>query len=644
MVAIRRLLRFVVPALAVGLASARAAEPIPGAPVRADQPVHEYFTPFGADVTPADRGTYGTQFTHLGTDFGAMGPEAGRIGWAPGGAARVDLRQAEGWAGLWHSLAGAAADRSVTLDFARCYPAWIKDEYQPRCQGVYVRVSGTGRLGLEIKGADERVLWARTIELDGPAKEARFDCDPAGLRAAKFLNWIAEPGAVLAVDAIGLTVQFPPMPLPDRTFLLSYAKLARCAIPGTGLVKDQGQRPAGAFEAIPASGLYALATVVASERGVVDRKTAEQVLTDARRALAALPKADGWLPHFVTRGPDGKYALAPGTEYGTVDTSIAYHSLLLAAHLLGDRDAEAAVLAEIRKVRFDRVRGTDGFVRYGLAGDGKTPLAGGWVEWGGEATLVALLERMAVGPTADPKISRSGKVPDGVGFVAELQSLFYPHFDSPRAEAITGAEWLTIRRELAREQAAAVAKDPKAAPAARLGLFGQSAGEGFRGRAYLADGLRARPAVLHPHYAVMAGLSADDPGPAWDRVRALDRAGLMPPWGLVENVTSDLAEYLPVHGSLNAAFECLAAYHLAARTQGRPNRIHEAARSCEATSRAAELFYPDLFDGLGRPVGHPAVAAGRLRNLAGAAGPVSAGPSPARSAGRAGSGSRSRLT
>jgi hypothetical protein len=584
-----RVFRLTVLAVAVGFAPVRAGEAVA---VRLDQPVQEYFTPFGADVTPADRGTYGTQFTHLGTDFGTMGPEGARVGWAAGGAARLDLRQADGWGGLWHSLAGAGTDRSTTLDFARCYPAWIKDDCQPRCDGVYVKASGTGRLGLEIKGPDEKVLWARTIDLEGKLKETRLDCDPAGLRAAKFLNWIVEPGAAAVVDAIGLMVRFPALSLPDRTFLVAYAKLARCAVPGTGLVKDQGQRPAGAFEAVPASGLYVLATAAAADRGIVDRKTAVQVLADARRAIAALPKADGWLPHFVTRGTDGKYALAPGTEYGTVDTSIAYHGLLLAAHMLGDHEAEAAILAEIRKIRFDRVRGADGFLRYGLAGDGKTPLAGGWIDWGGEAALVALLERMADGTGGRPKVNRSGKVPDGVGFVAELQSLFYPQFDEPRKDAVTGADWLAVRRALADVQAAAVARDEQAKPAAKLGLFGQSAGEGYRGRGYLADGLRARPAVLHPHYVLMAGLSAADPKPTWDRVATLERVGLMPPWGLVENVTSDLAEHLAVPGSLNAAFECLTAYHLAARSAGRPDQVYEAARSCEATRRAIELFYP----------------------------------------------------
>jgi hypothetical protein len=596
MVAARHLFRCAFLVLAVGLVPVRAAEPAPVAAALTEQPVHEYFTPFGADETSADRGTYGTQFTHLGTDFGAMGPAADRVGWARGGAARVDLREMDDWAGLWHSLAGAGADRATTLDLSRCYPAWIRDAFQPRAEGVFVRATGTGRLRLEIKTSDGRVGWSQTLDLDGKPQHLRFPLDPAGMRAAKFLNWVAEPGTAVEVDAVGLLIRHAPLPLPDRTFVVAYAKLARCYIAGAGLVRDQAHRPAGAFEGVPASGLYALATAVAADRGVVDRATAVATLNEVRRAIAVLPKADGWLPHFVTRAADGKYILPRGTEYGTVDTSIAYHGLLLAAHLLGDIEAEAAVLADIRGIRFGRVRGEDGFLRYGVAGDGKTPLSGGWTEWGGEAALVALLERMAVGPKAEPKMNRSGLVPDGVGFVAELQSLFYPHFDSDRPDALTGVDWLKVRRDLARQQLDTVAKDPMTAPAARLGLFGQSAGEGFRGRGYLADGLRARPAILHPHYTLMAGLSAKDSSPTWERVAAMERVGLMPPWGLVENFTSDLSEYLPVLGSLNAGFECLTAYRLAARTAGTPDRIAEAARSCEATRRAAELFYPNLVD------------------------------------------------
>jgi hypothetical protein len=558
---------------------------------RLDQPVHEYFTPFGPDTPAADRNTYGTKFTHLGTDFGAMGSHRWLVA-AADGAARVDLRRADGWAGLWHSLAGAGTDRAVALDFARCYPAWILDPYQPRCDGVFVRASGAGRLTLEIKGGDEKILWSAGLDLAAKAQEHRFAVDPTALRAAKFLNWVAGPGTAVAVDALGLQMSLPPMPLADRTFVVAYAKLARCAIPGTGLVKDQGQRPAGAFEGVPASGLYALATAAAADRGLVTRTTAEAVLADALRGITALPTADGWLPHFAVRGPDGKYTRARGTEYGTVDTSLAYHGLLLAAHLLGDRAGEKAVTDAVRRLKFDRVRGPDGHITYGLGPDGKTSLIGGWTEWGGEAALVLLLERMALGDRARPKMNPSGRVPDGVGFVAELQSLFYPQFDSPRPDAVTGKSWPEVRRALAAAQAAAVVREAKAAPAAKLGLFGQSAGEGYRGRGYLADGLRTPPTVLHPHYALMAGLSAESRAPTWDRLGKLEAAGLMPPWGLVENVTADLAEYLPTPVSLNAAFECLAAYHLAVAETKAPNRIHDAARSCPATAAAIRLFYP----------------------------------------------------
>jgi hypothetical protein len=43
---------------------------------------------------------------------------------------------------------------------------------------------------------------------------------------------------------------------------------------------------------------------------------------------------------------------------------------------------------------------------------------------------------------------------------------------------------------------------------------------------------------------------------------------------------------------LNAAFGCLAAYHLAARTENKPDRIYHAARECEATKGAVGVFYP----------------------------------------------------
>ena len=53
-----------------------------------------------------------------------------------------------------------------------------------------------------------------------------------------------------------------------------------------------------------------------------------------------------------------------------------------------------------------------------------------------------------------------------------------------------------------------------------------------------------------------------------------------------------MTEYAPMLGSLNAAFECLGAYHLAVQTLGRPDNIYQAAVECPPLARAIETFYP----------------------------------------------------
>ena len=578
----------------VVLASVVALPYLPGPvqSVRLYQPVHEYRTPFGAAAGPDDRTIYESTFTHLSGDFGPVGPAGDRLLWQPGGWVRADLRDGS-WGGVWHSLAGLAREADSALDFARVFPAPVRDPFQPACRGVVVHARGTGRVKVEVKGTDQQILWQRSRELTPPGDLTFLDLDPAALRRAKTLNWVAEPGSDLAVSGVELILDFPPMAFADRVFVKSFAKLARCSLPGVGLVKDQAHRPAGAFEAIPASGMFALAAAVASERGVVEKAFATQVLAETREAFRQLPKADGWLPHFVTRGPDGRYRLHPGTEYSTVDTALAYHGLLLAARVLGDEAAEQAVMADIRTLRFDRLRGPEGYLRMGFKPDGKTPLASTWQDWGGEAALVALIERLARGTDANPKMNKSGHVPEGVGFVAEIQSLFYPHFDSPKPDALTKVNWKAARADLVRDQIAVVAKDPRAAQAAKLGLFGLSAGEGFRGKSYVANGTRTGRAfdVLHPHYVLMAGQGVGRPADTYRRLQAMEENGLMPPWGLVENFTPDLADALPVTGSLNAAFECLSAYHLAARALGRTNAIYDAART-GPTGEAVKMFYP----------------------------------------------------
>ena len=80
-------------------------------------------------------------------------------------------------------------------------------------------------------------------------------------------------------------------PFAERVFLLSYAKLARNYAPAAGLVRDQQHRPAGAFDALPASGMFALATAAAWRMGMVDKTAAEQILHDLHRTVSTLPRA-----------------------------------------------------------------------------------------------------------------------------------------------------------------------------------------------------------------------------------------------------------------------------------------------------------------------------------------------------------------
>jgi hypothetical protein len=571
------------------------------ASVQVFQPVQRYFLPFrkgGADAPGGPPFPY----THLGTDCGLMGPGRDRISWQPG-LLTVDLAGA-GWAGVWHSLAGLGADKDQYLDFGKCYPAGVRDEYQPRCVGIALEAGGRGRLKVEVIAPGGEVLWQRRRELPAgsPVRQLVFGCSPDGLRQAKYLNWVAEPGSEVSVRSLGLVLDYPPMPLEKRVFLISYAKLARCYVPAAGVVKDRAHLPAGAFDAVPASGLFCLATCAAWRVGVVERPFAERVLREVHGAVGALPRALGLLPHFVRR--EGRVSrICPGTEYSTVDTSLYYHSMLLAAQMVGDEQTLAELSRAVRAVRFDRLRDAQGFVSHGLAEDGRPPLPGSWRAWGGETALVLLLERMAVGPSAPLKMSHSGRVDGGVGFIAGIQSLFYPQFSLAEPDAVTGVDWLGTRRHLLQEQRDYFPRVWPGAAATRLGLYGLSAGEGPGGQGYMVEGTATPQATLiYPHYVLMSALLGQDTAALVQLLGTMEEQGLVPPWGMVENVKVDLSEYLPMIGSLNAAFECVSAYHLWAHMAREQDHVYEAVQACSLLREAVVAFYPasEVGDGLRR--------------------------------------------
>lgn len=551
------------------------------------QPVHEYSVSFL---------DYSSPFhfcTHLGTDYGPIGPDVGQISWQEGQVS-VHLGPTEK-AGMWHSLDGLAQEKDRSLDFTKCYPC-VRDDYQPVCVGLTVGVRGEGALKLELQSPEGRILWWATKEVSTHERweELVFSWSPGDLRRVKFLNWVAEPGSRLSVDYLRLLIDVPQgISFPQQVFLRSYAKLGRCWSPASGLVNDRAHWPPGTCDSVPASGLFCLATSAAAKMDVVKPAFAERVLGKVHATISKVPRAKGLLPHLIQK-TQGQYKIRGGSEYATLATSLYYHSMFLAAQMLWDGKTLAGLTKAVREVDFDSLLDGQGYVLHGVADDGRTPLAASWREWGGETALVLLLQRMAVGDRATLKMETSGKVRDGIGYLAEMQSLFYPDFSFNEPDAITGVNWLAARRELLAEQKAYFPSKWKGSAAAAERMYGLSAGEGPRGMGRVANGTRSsgKVGLIHPHYVLMSGALEYDPTVVYDLLARMETHGFFPPWGMVENFTQDFNDYLPMFGSLHAAFECLSAYHLWARQSGRPDQIYRAAENCPLLFEAVRAFYP----------------------------------------------------
>ena len=90
----------------------------------------------------------------------------------------------------------------------------------------------------------------------------------------------------------------------------------------------------------------------------------------------------------------------------------------------------------------------------------------------------------------------------------------------------------------------------------------------------------------------MSGLLEADTGVVYDVLEVMEKNDLLPPWGMVENFSKDIDSFLPVFDSFHAAFECVSAYHLWAKAEGKPDKIYEAAEDCPVLWEAARAFYP----------------------------------------------------
>lgn len=418
---------------------------------------------------------------------------------------------------------------------------------------------------------------------------------------------------IKSVSKTELMVATPKLAPERRFFLESLAKLGLCydETDKFALVKDRADTATGVMESIPASGMYALALSAAQEERLVSKDEAIRVLRkihDTVRNRAVMPRAYGILPHFVSWEKDRYVSLA---EYSTVDSALYYHAMLLAANILGQSDVEAELREEIKHMDFDGLTiksGPDkGFITMGVDKDGKTIYGSqGWRHWGGESALVLLLARMS-GTTYSFPISKDpgeagsvGNFYGGRGFIAEIQSLFYPQFDSERPDALTGQNWLKMRRQLLGDQVQCTVSNFNGSKAGELSLYGFSSGEInlASGPVYCENGIKdernrlVKPKpFIFPHYILMSSQSSEFPARQLQTLERLEREGLFTPWGLVESFSVDLTETDTLKGSLNASFETLSAYHLMGRLDRRPDVIYDTARKMPLLRDAMAMFY-----------------------------------------------------
>jgi hypothetical protein len=488
--------------------------------------------------------------------------------------------------GLDISLAGTPWEKERTLDLAD-----LRGFHGPRLKPLAARAlkvdaTGNGSLRVSLHSPDGAVVWKASVKADGGAQSLALP--DTALQRVKSLRLIAEPGSTVRVRSLELETAGDSAAPADELFLGSLAKLRRLHDPTTGLLSARSEVPYGAWIALPGTGMHALAVAAASTDGLI---STEQARAEVKRTVAsvlAIPTAKGFLPHFAKRSESGNVERSPKSEFSTIDTALALQPLLAACRVVGLEAEGEAVRAAIRRIDWAEMHDEKGFIRHGYHGDG-TIIEGAYRGWGGEAALCVLLEGMSRGEAATGQINRSGKPFRGRGFIAELQSLFYPDFDRPEKDAISGTSWPAARRALMAEHAGYF---PPTCRAAEAGLWGLSAGEvGRPGTPYAANGSDDKDLRwLHPHYQVMAVCMLDrDKIPAM--TSGFEKAGIWFPLGLPEGIDIDFAYHRPLCCSLNAGFEALAAWH-GMKGRGANNAIDRAALDEPMVRTAMRRFYP----------------------------------------------------
>ena len=377
-------------------------------------------------------------YTRIGTDRGPTGEGEFNVE-IGGGTAAVTVT--DGWAGVWTSLLHGGMTEDA-LPPTQLLGPYVKDEYQPRITGIEIDlVDGTGTFKIDLIGADGQALESHEFTLEGGERTVEMAVTTDA--AIKALNWLVQGSGSAAVDQVRLVLEQPDYAsMAERAFLYSYGHLSQCYDEPSGLVRDRARWPAEAFANVPATGMYALATVVASDLGYVDASVAEDIVESTKSAILSLPRSHGLLPHFVTEGD-----ITEGTHWSSLDSAIALIAEMLACQALGvdTSDLESTMRG------IDWVDLTDsGSHSIGLGYDDTgEKLEGTWGTFGSEAFLVALAYCASTG-SSDIMLDANPDPPtsEGSGFSDELAALFLPMDSTDR----WGNDWQAYRAEAAQNQ------------------------------------------------------------------------------------------------------------------------------------------------------------------------------------------------
>ena len=114
-------------------------------------------------------------FTHLGTDFGMMGPGESRIE-SKGGPVKV--KKDGGWTGFWHSLAGLAVEAGREMDLTDVTGLLGPAETRCPVRAVTLNIRGTGEVRVELADVARRPVWESRSCRSPPASSGRTRKSP----------------------------------------------------------------------------------------------------------------------------------------------------------------------------------------------------------------------------------------------------------------------------------------------------------------------------------------------------------------------------------------------------------------------------------------------------------------------------------